>query len=97
MSVLTITKRVFRMDKTNQILPLLKELRTKSEKQPGFISRSTYSKLGDPGELIVMMEWETADDWIKWMNNQKARDLQYQIDSIIGEKTFFEVYKPEDF
>ena len=97
MSVLIVIKRVFRMDQTNQLLPLLKKLRTESEKQPGFISRTTYSNLNDPGEFLVTMEWETADDWIKWMNHQKAKDLQWQIDSLIGEKTFFEVYKPEDF
>jgi heme oxygenase (mycobilin-producing) len=97
MSVLIVIKRVFRMDQTKQLVPLLKELRTKSEIQPGFISRTTYSNLSDPGEFLVTMEWETADDWIKWMNNQEAKDLQWQIDSLIGEKTFFEVYKPEDF
>lgn len=97
MSVLIIIKRVFRMDQTKQLVPLLKKLRTESEKQPGFISRTTYSKFNDPGELVVIMEWETADDWIKWMDHKEAKDLQWQIDSIIGEKTFFEIYKPEDF
>jgi len=43
------------------------------------------------------MEWETVDDWINWMANQEAKDLQWQIDSIIGEKTFFDVYRHEDF
>ena len=97
MSVLIVIKRVYRMDQTKQLVPLLKELRTKSEKQAGFISRATYSKLNDPGELIVVMEWKTVDAWMKWMDHQDARDLQWQIDSIIGEKTFFDVYKPEDF
>jgi heme-degrading monooxygenase HmoA len=43
------------------------------------------------------MEWESADDWINWMNQREAIDLQWQIDRIIGEKTVFEVYKPEKF
>ncbi len=97
MSVMIIIKRVFRMDQTNKLIPLLKELRAKSEKQPGFISRTTYSKLNDPGELVVIMEWESVDDWIKWMDHKDAKDLQWQVDSIIGEKTFFDVYKPEEF
>ena len=97
MGVLIIIRRVFRMDQAKQLVPLLKELRTKSEKQPGFISRTTFSKLNDPGELVVIMEWETADDWIRWMDQKEAKDLQWKIDSIIGEKPFFEVYKPEDF
>jgi heme-degrading monooxygenase HmoA len=53
--------------------------------------------LDDPGELVVLMEWETADDWIKWMDHKDAKELQWQIDSLIGEKTFFELYKPEEF
>ncbi len=97
MSVLIIIKRVFRMDQTKQLVPLLKKLRTEAEKQPGFISRTTYSKLNDPGELVVVMEWATVDEWLKWMDNEVAKDLQWQIDSIIGEKTFFDIYKPEDF
>lgn len=97
MSVMVIIKRVFRMDHSKKLVPLLKELRNKSEKQPGFISRTTYSKLNDPGEYIVINEWETANDWINWMNQDEARDLQWQIDSLIGEKTTFEMYKPEDF
>ncbi len=97
MSVLIIIKRVFRMDQTKELVPLLKKLRTEAEKQPGFISRTTYSKLNDPGELVVVMEWATVDEWLKWMDNELAKDLQWQIDSIIGEKTFFDVYKPEDF
>ncbi len=96
MSVMVIIKRVFRVEQTEKLLPLLKELRKESKKQAGFISRKTYSKLSDPGEYIVITEWDTADDWIKWMNQKKARDLQWKIDSLIGEKTFFEVYKPED-
>jgi len=97
MSVMVIIKRVFRMDHSKKLVPLLKELRNKSEKQPGFISRTTYSKLNDPGEYIVINEWQTANDWINWMNQDEARDLQWQIDSMIGEKTTFEMYKPEDF
>ncbi|MEE4242714.1 MAG: antibiotic biosynthesis monooxygenase family protein [Desulfopila sp.] len=97
MSVMVIIKRVFRMDQTKELVALLKKLREESEKQPGFISRTTYSKLSDPGECIVINEWETADDWINWMNQEKARELQWKIDSLIGEKTSFEIYKPEDF
>jgi heme-degrading monooxygenase HmoA len=85
------------MDQTKQLVPLLEKLRTEAEKQPGFISRTTYSKLNDPGELVVVMEWTTVDDWLKWMDHEVAKDLQWQIDSIIGEKTFFDIYKPEAF
>ena len=97
MSVMVIIKRVFRMDHSKKLIPLLQELREKSKNQPGFISRTTYSKINDPGEYLVINEWETTDDWSRWMNSKDARELQWQIDSIIGEKTTFEVYQPEEY
>ena len=97
MSVMVIIKRVFRMDQTEQLVPLLKELREKSSQQKGFISRTTYSKMSDPGELVVIAHWETADDWSRWMNSPEAKNLQWKIDSIIGEKTAFELYTATDY
>ncbi|HBH30287.1 MAG: antibiotic biosynthesis monooxygenase [Desulfofustis sp. PB-SRB1] len=97
MSVIVIVKRVFRMDHTQKLVPLLKQLREESSKRPGYISRTTYSKISDPGELIVIAEWESVEDWMNWMNTEESRELQWQIDSIIGEKTTFEVYRPEEY
>lgn len=97
MSVMVISKRVFRINNTEKLVPLLKKLRIISEKQPGYISRITYSRLNDPGECVVVSKWETADDWSNWMNTKETREIQWQIDSLLGEKTTFEIYKPEDF
>lgn len=97
MSVTVIIKRVFRMDHTKNLKPLLIELRERSEKQPGYISRNTYSNVSDPGELIVIAQWETIDDWMNFMNQKESKELQWKIDSIIGEKTIFDVYMAEDF
>ena len=96
MSVMVMIKRVFRMDKTEKLIPLLKELRQLSAEQPGYLSRKTYANTNDHGELTVITHWETADDWIKWQNHKNAKELQWQIDSIIGERTVFEVYSPVD-
>lgn len=97
MNVMVISKRVFRVDHSNKLVPLLKQLRALSEKQPGFISRTTYSKLNDPGVCVVLSKWESADAWGNWTNQKEAREIQWQIDSLIGEKTSFEIYKAEDF
>ncbi len=97
MSVIVISKRVFRMNKTSELVPLLKKLRTKSENQQGFISRATYSKMNDPGECIVVSKWETADDWGTWIKQKEIREIQWQIDSLLGEKTVFDIYNPENF
>jgi heme-degrading monooxygenase HmoA len=97
MQVKIISRRLFKIDHKEELIPLLKKLRELAEKQQGFISRGTYSNLSDPGEYLVISEWETADQWIEWMNHKETRDIQGNIDSLIGEKTFFDVYKPEAF
>lgn len=97
MPVTVISKRVFEIKQKDKLIPLLKDLQNHAKKQKGFISRTTFSNLNDPNEYIVISEWKKADHWIKWMNKKKVRELQGNIDSLIGEKTFFDVYKPEDF
>lgn len=97
MNVMVISKRVFRVNHIDKLLPLLQKLRDITEKQPGFISRTTYSKLNDPGEYIVVSKWKTADAWGNCMSLTEAKEIQWQIDSLIGERTSFELYKAEDF
>ncbi|SHO52361.1 antibiotic biosynthesis monooxygenase family protein [Desulfopila aestuarii] len=97
MYVKVISRRVFRVSQKEKLIPLLKNLQELAQNSRGFISRSTYSSLNDPGEYIVISEWKTADDWIEWMSNNDVQKIQWEIDSLIGEKTFFDVYRPEDF
>jgi heme-degrading monooxygenase HmoA len=93
MSVQVISKRKFQIDKNEKLMPLLRELRILSEKQSGHISRKTLRSFEDPGEFLVICEWETADDWKKWLQSKERRDLQGKIDSLIGEKTFYEIFE----
>jgi hypothetical protein len=37
------------------------------------------------------------EDWMRWMENKEAKELQWKVDSIIGEKTSFEIYRPEEY
>jgi quinol monooxygenase YgiN len=97
MNVKVISRRVFRISQREKLIPLFKELREAAEKAKGFVSRNTYSKLNDPGEYLVISEWESIDAWADWMGDKKVKQIQWEVDSLIGEKTFFDVYKPEEF
>jgi heme-degrading monooxygenase HmoA len=96
-AVKVISRRLFRISQKENFIPLLKQLQESAREQPGFISRATCSSLKDPGEYIVISEWESADDWIAWMGSKQVRDIQWKIDSLVGEKTFFDIYRPEEF
>lgn len=97
MNVKVLSRRLFRISQRDKLIPLFKELRESATKTEGLVSRSTYSKLNDPGEFIVISEWVSVDAWAEWMAKKEVQEIQWKIDSLIGEKTFFDVYKPEDF
>ncbi len=93
MPVQVIIKRKWQIDKPEELLPLLAELRSRAKNQPGYISGETLRSLENPEKYMVVSKWETADDWQKWLQSKERRDLQGQVDSLIGERTFYELFE----
>jgi heme oxygenase (mycobilin-producing) len=93
MSVQVMIKRKWKVDKPEKLLPLLEELHTRAKKQTGYLSGETLRSIEDPEDFLVISKWETAEDWKKWLNSKERRDIQGRVDSMIGEKTFYEVYE----
>jgi len=93
MPVQVIIKRKWQVDNPTELLPLLTELRSRAKEQPGYISGETLRSLDDPEDYMVVSKWETADDWKKWLQSKERRDLQGKVDSLIGERTFYEIFE----
>ena len=93
MSVQVMSIRKFQIDEIEKLNSLLEELSSHSKGQPGYISRETLRSLENPEEYLVRCQWETVEDWDKWLHSKERRDIQGKIDSIIGEKTFYEVFE----
>jgi heme-degrading monooxygenase HmoA len=93
MPIQVIIKRKWQTNKHEELIALLTELRTRAKKQPGYISGETLRSLDDPEDYMVVSKWETADDWQKWLQSKERRDLQGQVDSLIGERTFYEIFE----
>ena len=94
MAVHVIIKRKFKMNQPEKIIPLLKKLNERAQKQPGCISKVTLQSTEDLGEYLVVSVWETVEDWNKWFINPERKEIQDQVDSVIGERTFYEVFRP---
>ena len=94
MSVQVMSIRKFQIDEIEKLISLLTELNSHSKEQPGYISRETLRSLENPEDYLVRCQWETVEDWDKWLHSKERRDIQGKIDSIIGEKTFYEVFEP---
>lgn len=94
MPVQIIIKRKLKIENPEKLIPLLDQLRDLARKQPGYISGETLRSLDDHEDYIVISKWETAADWEKWFGSKERRDVQGQIDSLIGERTFYDVFEP---
>ena len=94
MPIQVIIKRKWQTDNPKALFPLLTKLRSLAKKQPGYISGETLRSLDDPEDYLVVSKWETADDWKKWLHSKERRNIQGEVDSLIGEKTFYEIFEP---
>lgn len=93
MALQIISKRKFQINELNEMIPLFAELHSLAKKQPGYISRETLRSLDHHGEFFVVSRWDTADDWKRWMHKTERRETQGKLDSLIGEKTFYEMFE----
>ena len=94
MPVYVIIKRKFRMNQPGKLIPLMNELNLRAKAQPGYLSTVTLQSAEDSEDYIVISQWETADAWKRWFVSKERRDIQGKVDSLIGERTFYEIFQP---
>jgi heme-degrading monooxygenase HmoA len=94
MPVHVVIKRRFRMNQPDKLVPLLQDMNRRARQQPGYVSTNTLQSKEDPDDYMVVSVWESEDDWKAWFVNPERKTIQDDIDSLIGERTFYEVFEP---
>ena len=94
MPVYVIIKRKFKMNHPEKLLPLFSELREGAKVQEGYISTETLQSIEDSTDYMVVSKWATAENWKTWFASEERRKIQGKEDSLIGERTFYEIFKP---
>ncbi len=94
MTVHVVIKRKFKMNHPEELMPLMKELRDRALMQEGYISTDTLQSADNPEDYLVVSKWKTAENWQTWFASKERREIQGKIDSLIGERTFYEIFKP---
>ena len=95
MAVHVVIKRKYIINDPEKLAPLMKKLSERAQLQEGYISTDTLQSIDNPGEYLVISRWDTEENWLSWFQSKKRRDIQGKIDSLIGERTFYELFKPE--
>jgi heme oxygenase (mycobilin-producing) len=92
MSAKILIKRRVPADKEEQLINLIKRLRSIAVAQPGYISGETLRSAENADEYLVISTWQSVEDWKAWEASKDRVEIQGQIDKLLGEKTTCNVY-----
>jgi heme-degrading monooxygenase HmoA len=63
-----------------------------ANQQPGYITGETMRNLEKPDEFLVISTWETSEDWKRWVQSNERKQIQDQIDALLGGTTEYEIF-----
>ena len=92
MAVKILIRRSVPEGKAREMIPLFRKMRTLANEQPGYITGETMRNLERPDEFLVISSWETSDDWKRWVQSSERRQIQSQIDKLLGGKSDYEIF-----
>lgn len=72
---------------------LLQKLRGLTLNQPGYISGETLRRIDRNDEWMVISTWRSVEDWNTWVNDDRRRVVQAEIDALLGTETEYAIYE----
>ena len=89
-----ITRTIKDSSVWEKLSSLIVQLRSRAIVQPGYLNAQTFSCLDCEGEYLVISNWNTLEDWNRWINSEERLAIQNKVDDLVGEKTVYRYYKP---
>lgn len=91
MAVKVLIKRNVPRDKAKALIPLFRKIRSLAMNQPGYISGETLKRL-DRDQFLIISTWMDSESWQNWLISDERKQLQGQIDDLLGGETEYEIY-----
>ncbi|MEZ4527894.1 MAG: antibiotic biosynthesis monooxygenase [Desulfobacterales bacterium] len=92
MAIKVLIKRKVSESREKELGGLLRQLRSLTMNRAGYISGETLKRVDKPGENLVISTWQSPDDWREWVLSRERAEIQDRIDTLLGEKTEYEIY-----
>ena len=93
MAIHVVIKRKYKVSNPEKLIPLVNELNECAKSQEGYISTKTLQSIENNDDYLVISKWKTEENWQAWFKSKERRDLQGDVDSLIGERTFYEIFR----
>ena len=87
-----LIKRKFKKGKKNEIIAMLKELRSMAMQQPGYISGETLSSSDQPQTLMVISSWQDMESWQSWRENNTRKTLEQMLSTYQESETEYQEF-----
>jgi heme-degrading monooxygenase HmoA len=92
MAVKILIKRKVSADKARTMIPLFRKMRALATNQSGYISGETLRSLDTPDQFLVISTWHSSEDWKRWLQSNDRRQVQQEIDKLLGGETQYEIF-----
>ena len=83
MTVRILIERTAEIDRQDELLDLMKQLRAKALLQPGYISGESLLSVDKPGMHLVISTWHSLADWRAWENHPERLAITAQIERLL--------------
>jgi heme-degrading monooxygenase HmoA len=83
-TVKIIIERTAKPDQQDELLLLLKDLRSLAIHQPGYIAGETLTSVDRSGMHLVISTWHSLNDWRSWENNPQRTKISAQIEHLLA-------------
>ena len=93
MSVKILIKRKVTDESMPGLEFLLRNLRSLTIHQKGYISGESLISVEEKNLCLVISSWKTLEDWQRWFSSTERLAIQNQIDHLLGEPTHYEIYQ----
>ncbi|MCK5882670.1 MAG: antibiotic biosynthesis monooxygenase [Bacteriovoracaceae bacterium] len=92
MHVKIIMHRKVTPESQQKLMPFLIQLRGLAEKQAGYVKGETLINKDDPSKTMVISTWENIESWEAWLNSHERQTVQQEVENILEEPTYYQVY-----
>jgi antibiotic biosynthesis monooxygenase (ABM) superfamily enzyme len=92
MAIKVIIERSVSPDNQGEVAELLKDLRAKAIRQPGYISGETLFSVEHAGTHVAISSWESLRDWKTWEKNSERTAIVDKIERLLQTKSKVSVF-----
>jgi quinol monooxygenase YgiN len=92
MAIKVVIERTVDADNQAEVADLLKELRIRAIRQPGYVTGETLFSVDQPGTHLVISTWHSLRDWKAWADSPHRQEVLSKIEPLLTSPPRMGVY-----